>query len=306
MADTADLEFDRVTYREGQRLTARDLEDERARKGRLRRLHARHLHGTWGIALGYDVQAAGPAAVAVGTGYALDLAGRDLVLSAHVAMPVPAVVGPATFVLVATFLADCAFPTGSAAGSVCLDSPLHPRRERPALAWRSPEEFEPGPMVPLCHVVVHNSTIQGAVGQRVRRYARRQVRPLIATGLSDVPAKWNSPWHMGGSVLLEQKVSTLEAGFTGKPVYFAQLVEMKPSPDQPPEETARAVAQANGYLADMTAESFMFRIVIPGTFARTAPNWAVSWVGVEPVPGCAPSLDLTRLLTMAGMLFRFQ
>jgi hypothetical protein len=306
MADTADLEFDRVTYREGQRLTARDLEDERARKARLRRLHVRHLHATWGIALGYDVRAAGTGTVAVGPGYALDLAGRDLVLSAHVAIPVPSVPGPATFVLVATFLPDCAFPTSAAAGGACLDSPLHPRRERPALAWRTPAEFEPGPMVPLAHVVVHNGAIQGAVGQRVRRYARRLVRPLIATGQTDTPATWTSPWHMGGFVLLEQTVNTVDAGFTRNPVYFAELVATKSSPDQPPEETARALAQAYGHLSDMTADSFRFRIVIPGEFVRTVADWAVSWVGVEPVPGCAPSFDLTRLMTMAGTLFRFQ
>ena len=72
MADTTDLAAGRVTYREGQRLTARDLLDDRARRMRLRQLHVRNLHETWGIATGFDVQAAGPAAVAIGPGYALD------------------------------------------------------------------------------------------------------------------------------------------------------------------------------------------------------------------------------------------
>ena len=54
---THDLEipFERVTYRRGQRLEARDLHDDHRRDARLRELHVRHLHDTWGIALGFEV-----------------------------------------------------------------------------------------------------------------------------------------------------------------------------------------------------------------------------------------------------------
>ena len=113
MDDIADLAADRVTYREGQRLTSRDLQDDRDGRARLRRLHVRHLHETWGIATGFDVQGAGSSAVAVGPGYALDHFARDLVLSASVVVPVPAVAGPELFVLVAAFLEDCALPTSA-------------------------------------------------------------------------------------------------------------------------------------------------------------------------------------------------
>lgn len=303
---TTDLEFDRVTYREGQRLTARDLQDDRARLARLRRLHLRHLHDTWGIAIGFDVQAAGPAAVAVGLGYAIDSAGRDLVLSANVAIPVPAVAGPASFVLVAAFLSDCSFAPASTAAAVCLDAPLHPRRERPGFTWRRADEFEPGLMVPLCHVVVRNGAIDGAVGTRIRRYARRHARPLIASGTTDVPAAWSTPWHAGGFVLIEQRVNTAAAGFSGAPKYFAEIVVTKPSTTESAADTARALAQANGHILEMSADSFVFRALVPGAFTRSASDWAVAWLGVEPLTGCAPSLDLKKLLTAAGLLFRFQ
>src|SRR5262245_48900407 len=102
MTDPGQLVDERVTYREGQRLTARDLQDDHDRIVMLRRLHVRNLHETWGIATGFDVQAAGAAAVAVGPGYALDIGARDLVLSTSLALPVPVAKGPQVFVLVAT------------------------------------------------------------------------------------------------------------------------------------------------------------------------------------------------------------
>jgi len=47
--------FDRVTYREGQLLASRDLHDDFDTAERLRRMHTRFLHYTWGIALGFSV-----------------------------------------------------------------------------------------------------------------------------------------------------------------------------------------------------------------------------------------------------------
>ena len=56
MAHDLDIPFDRITYRDGQLLTALDLSDEQRRHDRLRRLHVRYLHDTWGIALGLEVR----------------------------------------------------------------------------------------------------------------------------------------------------------------------------------------------------------------------------------------------------------
>jgi hypothetical protein len=305
MGDTADLTLDRVTYREGQRLTARDLKDDRDRKRRLRRLHLRNLHETWGIALGFEVQAAGPSAVAVGPGYALDDDGRELVLSANVAIPVPSVTGPRTFVLAATFLEDCAFPSSAAGAGACLNAPLHPRRERPGFRWLAPNELEPGPMVPLCHVVVQNKAIQGGVQTRVRRYARRLVRPYIATGATDPdPGPWSDVWRDASLVLMERVVSTVEAGFTGTPQYFARLVQITPSPNHSQLEVETALAQAHQHIVQTAADSFVFRAWTPHVF-RDDLNvvCAVSWMGVEPLGGCPPVLDLKLLVTLAGRFF---
>ena len=51
-------------------------------------------------------------------------------------------------------------------------------------------------MVPICHVVVENDAIKGAVQTRVRRYARRLVRPHVATGITDADRSlWQEWWQ---------------------------------------------------------------------------------------------------------------
>src|SRR5712691_6747461 len=90
MISDLDIPFDRITYRDGQLLTALDLSDEQRRYDRLRRLHVRYLHDTWGIALGFEVhQAADNRAVVVGPGYAVDGTGRDISLAESIHITVP-------------------------------------------------------------------------------------------------------------------------------------------------------------------------------------------------------------------------
>ena len=88
-----EIPFDRVTWRPGQRLSSRDLTDNVSRATHLRWLHNRHLHGAaagnWGIVEGFDVRlAVGGRAVGVSEGYAVDALGRELILSANIAIDV--------------------------------------------------------------------------------------------------------------------------------------------------------------------------------------------------------------------------
>jgi hypothetical protein len=305
MSQSVDAPTDRITYREGQRLTARDLQDDRDGRARLRRLHVLHLHETWGIATGFDVQAVGPHVVAVGAGYALDAAARDLVLSASTVIPVPAVTGPQVFVLVATFLPDCGFPTSAGGAAVCLESPVHPRRERPAFAWQTIDEFEPGAAVPICHVVVENKVIKGAVGTRIRRYARRLVRPYIATGMTDAEnGRWEPWWSQNILNGFAQRVDTADAGFTGTPQYFAELVPVRPSPGHTVAEVEHMLARTYGHVREAARDSFVFQALVIEAFRRDLMDtWAIRWVGVQPMAGCPPVLNLKNLFTRAGRFF---
>jgi hypothetical protein len=51
----------------------------------------------------------------------------------------------------------------------------------------------------------------------------------------------------------------------------------------------------------------VFQAVVPEPYRRDLlDTWAVSWVGVQPMAGCPPLLDLKRLLTLAGHFFTFK
>ena len=109
MTDVPQLE--RVRYFAGELLTADDLATEADYERQMRWLHNRSLHG-WGIGFGLDVLGnRGDTQVTVNPGYAVDSDGREIILSAPVRLPIPAVPGgaggaAAIYYLVANYVAD--------------------------------------------------------------------------------------------------------------------------------------------------------------------------------------------------------
>lgn len=301
MNEPTGLSFERVTYRDGQRLRARDLSDDHTRETRLRQLHTRYLHETWGIATGFDVQAAGPSAIAVGPGYALDDRHRELLLSASLAIPVPDVAGPSLFVLVMSFDPGDACACAPRGDSVCLGSPLDPGLERPLFAWRTVDNLHIGADVPLCSVTVLSGIIQGGVETRVRRYARRLVRPHFETGITDVDQIWQRSLVGSGAalVMLKCRVSTAEAGFMRVPLYFADIV-IQPSPLYATADVEQAIARAGGHIVSTAHDGFEYAVVVEyGLHPAVEATCAVSWLAIEPLGGCPPSLRLERLMSLA-------
>src|SRR5262245_23484544 len=138
MANELDIPFDRITYRNGQLLTARDLRDDMRRDARLRWLHVQHLHETCGIALGLEVHLASGdgKALVIGPGYAVDGMGHDILLPNGIGLTVPNVTGPQPFVLVLGYLEDAAFHDRPDLATLCLGEGLDPRHERPSFFWQ--------------------------------------------------------------------------------------------------------------------------------------------------------------------------
>lgn len=326
MPSDLDIPFDRITYRDGQLLTARDLRDDRRRDDRLRRLHTRYLHETWGIALGFKVRkAADNKAVVVGPGYAVDSAGRDILLAEGIHVPVPNVIGPETFVLTVSYQEDEAFRDRPDLAGLCLSDGLDPRHERPIFAWRRPEDVRFGPQVPLAHVAVAEGTIQ--LDFRVRRNARPLVRPHIGWGATE-PGR--TRWHFEAKLEspnygLYAIVDTSAAGFTKRPYYFALLrgdfgtsVDRPPGlfqPDAWPTGTEPAFfLNAFGFITNATPKSFTYRIIPAGRLPFGAPigpeeaenrRWSISWLGIEPVTGCKPVLDLAWIFVLSGAVLEW-
>lgn len=322
MANDLDIPFDRITYRDGQLLTALDLSDEQRRHDRLRRLHVRYLHDTWGIALGLEVRkAADNRAVVVGPGYAVDGTGRDILLAESLQVSVPQMLGPEAVVLTARYQEDAAFRDRPDLAALCLCGGLDPRHERPLFAWRLPDEVRFGPEVPLVQVVVVAGVIQGELDGRVRRYTQPLVRPHIGWGMTEPGrTRWRQEDNDRG---LEVVVDTSEVGFTRVPYYFATLQgdfsnrdgeDPLFQPDKWPTGTHPTFSlETFNFITDADREHFRYRVFIfqPELFVRAitaseaeSRQWTVAWVGLEPVSGCEPALDFTRLFTLSGFPVR--
>jgi hypothetical protein len=293
---STDFAFDRVTYRSGQLLTARDLSDDLQRDARLRWLHVRYLHETWGVTLGFKVQpdAQDNQAIVVGPGCAIDDIGRDILLASGVSVPLPNVTGPETFVLVLTYLDDSAFRDLHQLSMLCFGGGIDLRHERPTLTWVQPEDVQFGPQIPLVKVVVVNGAVQGSLDLRVRRNTRRLVRPHIGMGTTEPGRTGWLPWQASGLTAqgMEVVVDTSDAGFLQTPYYFAVA------------EGDGAVEEL-GFVTKATASSFTYGYVLPGdgiepgvTGAANAETkeWTVTWIGLENAGGCEPTLDLLKLL----------
>jgi hypothetical protein len=330
MANDLDIPFDRITYRDGQLLTALDLSDEQRRHDRLRRLHVHYLHDTWGIALGLEVrQAADNRTIVVGPGYAVDGTGRDILLAESLQVSVPQMLSREAVVLTARYQEDAAFRDRPDLAALCLCGGLDPRHERPLFAWRLPDEVRFGPEVPLVQVVVENGVILGGLDGRVRRYTQPLVRPHIGWGVTEPGRSGWRQWHQFGIDFgLEVVVDTSDVGFTRVPYYFATLQgdfgnrageELLFQPDVwPTGMHPTFFLGAWNFITDADRERFKYRIFnrgvsdIPGhLFRRATPvseaesrRWTVAWVGLEPVSGCEPALNLTRLFTLSGFPVR--
>jgi hypothetical protein len=288
----------------------------------LRRLHVRYLHDTWGIALGLEVyKAADNRAVVVGPGYAVDGTGRDILLAESIQISVPQMLGPEAVVLTARYQEDAAFRGRPDLTALCLCGGLDPRHERPLFAWQLPDDVRFGPEVPLVQVVVEHGVIVGGLDGRVRRYTQPLVRPHLGWGVTE-PGQ--TGWHQADNDRgLAVVVDTSEAGFTRVPYYFATLqgdfgnrsgVAPLSRPDVWPTGTQATFSlQGWNFITDADSEHFTYRIIgVPQLpFQRTIAHseaesrqWTVAWLGIEPVSGCEPAVDLRRLFTLSGFPMR--
>jgi hypothetical protein len=316
--------FDRITYRDGQLLAARDLADDRRDEARRRWLHVRHLHGTWGIALGLTIHADDSGkAVVLGPGYAVDEMGRDLVLAKGLHLPAPDGGAATRFVLTLRYREDEAFAPTPGLVEVCPGGGLGVRQERPVTAWRAPDDVRFGPEVPLVQITASGGAIQGPLDLRVRRYARPLVRPHLRGGETDRERTGWRVWQTDANQVLglEADVDTSDAGFLRTPHYFAVLAgDLGPAADGSPLTvppawsalTAVTLGPAGpGFVARAEPARFVFRVPTIGgvPFAKAispldaeSRGWTVVWLGAEPAGGCEPELDLTKIFSLGGFL----
>jgi len=316
--------YQRLSHHTGELLTARDLQDDVTYDARMRGLHVRALHGVWGIALGFEVLAAGDGkSVIVTQGMAYDCSGREIVLSQTIPVdldkpPRNSTASAWWFDLLIRYDAKL----GDAPIYDCSGSTRNVVRENPMWRWsyagEAPTPFiEPlgfaddvrlGEEIPLARVRVTNLGTATDFDMTVRRVARSLARPHIAAGqvrAGSVPIE-GSPLHW------QAWIDTTSGGFNSvNPYYVASLSEhpllgstsgfvdiARGLQEKTKNEllgpfTRIEAATRTGFRIDVqmaTATETALQ-TMPGIMRLskgfTLPV-AVNWLGTEPNGGCSP------------------
>lgn len=221
---------ERITFFNGQRLTAEDLTAVQDANQQLRWLHNRSLHG-WGIAAGFAVTGnKGDSAVQIGPGFAVDCQGREIILGNAVTKSVPAVASAADgtaaiFYLVVSYVDNSGQTILQNRSGVCLPPGTVRLTEAPALDWIPQFDLDPTTQVVLAQISVLNCQLSVAVNLAVRRFARASSQPYIGVGETPVPSGWQL-WQPVGAptpVGVTCDVDTSAANFHATPSYLAHV-----------------------------------------------------------------------------------
>lgn len=220
---------DRPLYFPGQVLAADDLTAAQDADAGLRHLHHRMLHG-WGIASGLGVTGRrGDTSVSVGSGYALDSTGRELVVPDPTTVPVPPVASgpdgqPLAFTLVVRWTEDEDAVVVDRPGACGTEGAVR-RSDAPQLVWLDPVAARVGYDIILALVKVQDCALAGAPELTTRRLLNPPPTPYAASGRT---TPGDTGWQVrtagaGVPYAVSTEVDTSEAGFGDTPAYLARL-----------------------------------------------------------------------------------
>ena len=317
MTDLALPRVDRPAFFTGQRLLPGTLDDAFTMPLALHWLHNRALHGV-GVAFGLDVGAArGATTVTVSAGYALDGAGRDLVLAEPRAVPVPPVAqapncGPAVFHLAISYTDDPDAAVEKLAG-LCGATGAVRRADDPTVRFVPDGDIRDGIDLILATVQVRNCKLDAAPSFALRRSALPAGRPYVAGGESGRYFTDWQPWPDSGPPAgVVASVSTAAAGFGDPPRYEARVDGVRAVPAAWSPTGAPLVVDGTLAIDNVTAAGFDAIVLLPQGFVAggsalnpaavftpgflTDLGWQVVWIGVEggngradlPLPRTAP------------------
>lgn len=305
--------IERNRFFNNERLLASDLDaiDDFARQ--MRWLHNRSLHQP-GVASGYAVSGSkGDSQVTVQPGYAIDVLGRETVLTRALIQPVPPTSGdgqggPATYDLTVSYPAtlppsetrnaDCA---SAIPGTVRLE-------ESPVFCWVSTTasndallrtEITSGLRLVLTRVQVLNCQIY-AISVAPRTDARPGVHPYIFS--AQVSPVWKVAQGAFGVELTTDPIDTSAAGFRTPPGYFVNLitdpmVTLNDPQTKLPKQVRLEVLSSITCPASAALpaqRAFGVSLLVPTlpllfagfgvaavATALGTPKWTIGWMGVE-------------------------
>lgn len=289
---------ERPAFFDGQMLNAADLGAAQEYHQQMRWLHNRSLH-TWGIASGLQVGGKrGERKVSVQPGLALDSLGRELILSSAESLAIPAVPGPLSLYLTASYLEDAEIAPSALQSGLCYGTGAVRRPEKVLLRFQDPLEppanpYRPGLDVLLAEIEVENCRLAAAPGLAGRRDARPGARPALAGGITPSPTAWTVLKSDTINIGMQTEVDTRSAGFGATPTYMAHVVgnrELEPGKSYVDGFTFVSQPSAAGFVLQvlLTRSPGGSGITINPVSVFTNPagiaaqlGWRVSWMGVE-------------------------
>jgi hypothetical protein len=201
---------ERLQFFNGQRLFADDLQGVEAFNREMRWLHNRSLHQV-GIGNGYKVTGnKGDRQVTIGPGYAIDLHGREIVLTQEEVQPIPPVAadtdgGSVFFDLTVSYLEDGDMEVVETREGICLPRGTVRLREQPIFCWvrlqkdpfgnlqpkdaKLAADIKDGRKIILARVEIFNCQLNGMISIVQRRSARPPEQPRIVCG-EVKPTNW--------------------------------------------------------------------------------------------------------------------
>ena len=296
MTNIPDLE--RVLFFPGELLTADDLTARDFNNRELRWLHNRTLHN-WGIGFGLDVQGLrGATSVTVNPGYAIDIYGREIILSSPFQQPIPAVPGgsggsAAIYYLVANYLDDANEATEEQrSATACASGGAVRLSNAPAIIWKTQAQLNSGVDVILGQVSIQNCVLGANVSTAGRRNAASTTKFSMEAGEIGAQNLIWTPWQQGGvNIGFTARIDTSAAKFQTTPNYMTQIVGSRSS------SSPAVVVVDFVTIANQSPTGFTLQLALPAlgneinTSAITDPTagpelmaqlgWVVSWMGVE-------------------------
>lgn len=296
MAEQANIStLERITFFNGQRLTARDLSELQRAHRELRWLHNRSLHG-WGIGIGFAVTGErGATAVTVEPGYGIDCLGREIILTEPRTVPVPADPGAsegedAIYYLVAAYQPDEDQGVAERRPGVCLRGGTVRLTETPRIEWLRPDQLHEGFELILAQAGIRNCRLSRPLSLTARRYAGPARQPYIAAGQTEQGKTGWLVWNAGEQILgVYAEVNTSAARFEGTPQYFAHVPGERVLVTGSGQILILMRTMAGVIAATPTGFTLQLRIHIEGS-SISIPNladfieglkWHVVWMGIE-------------------------
>lgn len=318
--DTIIPTIERLDFFNGERLFADDLQTLDGFNRQMRWLHNLSLH-TFGIGSGFVVQGKrGDRVVTVSPGYAIDNAGREIILLALTEETIPPVAddglgNPQFYDLTVHYPPTEDLEEVETRSGVCGTTGVVRRREEPVFCWielkgsdhtpKNPKhalQIAQGEKIVLARISVKNCQLDTLTIAN-RRNVRPDTLPYVTCGRSTPLWKF---WTVtiDEEVLnlgVEATVDTSEAHFSSAPCYNARVAGQRVFHNAAPSNVPIFVIEGFSIVdPGATPTGFTFRVFLPefaaglngqipvnpqNSFGQLVElireNWSIEWMGVE-------------------------